>query len=76
MNCPVKPKLFDLQDNGKEVTFEEVLAEVKDRDHQDMSRAESPLRPAEDSVHVNTDGLSIEQVVDKIGEVVKTKVKS
>lgn len=38
----------------------EVLAQVKDRDARDMGRADAPLRPADDAIHLDTSTLSID----------------
>ena len=45
-----------------------VLRDQALRDEQDRSREHSPLEPAPDSVEVDTTGLSIEEVVERIGE--------
>ena len=45
-----------------------VLRDQALRDEQDRSREHSPLAPAADSVEVDTTGLSIDEVVDRIGE--------
>ena len=45
---------------------ETVLAELMQRDHNDTTRAVSPLKPAADAVAINTDGLALEEVVDRI----------
>lgn len=42
------------------------LEELNERDERDMTRDASPLKPADDSIEVDTTGLTIEQVVDKI----------
>ncbi len=47
---------------------EVVLRDQALRDEQDRSREHSPLAPAADSVEVDTTGLSIDEVVDRIGE--------
>lgn len=44
----------------------QVLAEQTIRDQRDSTRLESPLRPAEDAVVLDTTGLTVEQVVDRI----------
>ena len=49
---------------------EKVLEEIKKRDEMDMSRKESPLLQSEDAVLLDTTGLSLEQVADKIGEMI------
>lgn len=41
-------------------------AQIAERDHLDRTRTEAPLRPAEDGVVVATDGIGVEQVVDKL----------
>jgi cytidylate kinase len=45
-----------------------VLRDQALRDEQDRSREHSPLEPAPDSIEVDTTGLSIDEVVDRIGE--------
>jgi cytidylate kinase len=47
-------------------TLASVAAEIAERDRIDSTRAVAPLRPAEDAVHVNTDNLTIEQVVETV----------
>jgi CMP/dCMP kinase len=43
-----------------------VLTEQRQRDERDMTRSDSPLKPAPGSVELDTTGLSLEQVVDRI----------
>jgi cytidylate kinase len=59
-------RTLELEDKGTPQAYEQVLAEIQERDHRDSTRADSPLKPAADSVTVNTDGMSIAQVVDEI----------
>ncbi|MDA1128034.1 MAG: (d)CMP kinase [Chloroflexi bacterium] len=51
---------------GQTVELSTVLSETLARDKIDSSRDDSPLRPANDAWQINTDCLSIEQVVQKI----------
>jgi cytidylate kinase len=51
---------------GETITYQQVLNSVRLRDEIDSQRAHAPLRPATDALILNTDGLSIDQVVDKI----------
>jgi cytidylate kinase len=53
--------------------IETVLREQTIRDEQDRSREHSPLEPAADSVEVDTTGLSIDEVVDRIGELARER---
>jgi cytidylate kinase len=51
---------------GEQISYEAVLNDLKRRDTLDTERATSPLKPASDARHVDTDGRTIEQVVDAI----------
>jgi len=53
--------------------FDEVLAEITARDRRDSHREDSPLAAAPDAVRVDTGGLTIEQVVQRVVEVAKAK---
>ena len=53
------------------VTEGAVLAEMEARDERDRTRAESPLRPAEDAVVVDSTGMSLEAVLARSEEIVR-----
>ncbi|OGN96431.1 MAG: cytidylate kinase [Chloroflexi bacterium RBG_13_51_36] len=57
---------LELSRRGENSSLETVLADLKKRDEMDINRAISPLKPAEDAIIINTENLSLEQVVDKI----------
>ena len=57
-----------------EPSFEEVLNDLRARDYADSHRAAAPLKPAEDSVLVDTTGLSLENSVQKVLQVVRQKL--
>lgn len=63
----------DLLAHGEHVTLEEVLAQQTDRDARDAQRSVGPLVAAADAIEVNTDGLSPEQVVDRLEEIVRRR---
>ena len=52
----------------------EVLADLAERDYNDSHRAVAPLKPAEDSVLVDTSALTLSESVEKIIEVIKEKL--
>jgi len=56
----------ELLKRGENSSLATVLADLKKRDEIDINRTVSPLKPAEDAVIINTEHLSLEQVVDKI----------
>lgn len=53
--------------------FEDVLKDIIKRDEMDTNRAESPLMQAKDAIFIDTTGLTLEQVSDKIGELIQNK---
>lgn len=55
--------------------FEDVLKDIIKRDEMDTNRAESPLMQAKDAICIDTTGLTLEQVSDKIGELIQNKKK-
>lgn len=57
-----------------DLTFQETLHDINTRDERDSTRADSPLRIAEDAVVIDTTDLSIEQVFARMLEVVHNKV--
>ena len=51
----------ELKAKGQEASYEEILANVKERDHIDQNRAVSPLRRAEDALLLDNSNLTIEE---------------
>lgn len=69
-------RLLDLEARGERATFDEVLAQQNLRDERDATREVGPLKPAADAVRLITDGLSPEQVVDRLEELVRERMKA
>lgn len=61
----------ELASRGQEARYEDVLADIRERDHQDSSREHAPLRPADDARVVDTTGLPISRVVEELAELVR-----
>ncbi|MEO6364992.1 MAG: (d)CMP kinase [Luteimonas sp.] len=55
-----------LKDKGVSVTLAGLLGEILARDARDANRAVAPLRPAEDAVRIDTTGLGIDAVVERV----------
>jgi len=68
-------RLLDLQARGEQATLEQVLADQQRRDREDSSRDVGPLKPAPDAIEVSTDGLSIDQVVDRGRAIVRHRTQ-
>lgn len=56
---------------GKNIPYDEVLSSLKNRDSIDSGREIAPLKIADKAYVVNTDHLSVEEVVEKIKEIIK-----
>ncbi len=56
---------------SQESSYDEVLSELRERDRIDSGRRTSPLRPAEDARILHTDGLTLEEVVDRMAKLVE-----
>ena len=56
----------ELLEKGEKISLEQVLTEVKERDHRDSTRAIAPLKKAEDAIEIDSSNLSINEVVDKM----------
>ena len=56
---------------GESAKLDEIEAEIRDRDHRDMTREESPLMQAEDAILVDTSEMTIDEVVEKILSLIK-----
>ncbi|GAA4662801.1 (d)CMP kinase [Gordonia humi] len=59
---------------GRESILDEVLESVNRRDHLDSTREASPLRPADDAVHVDTSDMTLDDVLDTLTELVETRI--
>lgn len=62
------------QEKGIECTYEDIVADVEKRDRIDSSRAFAPLKPAEDSIELDTSKLTIEESVQAVLDIIKAKV--
>ncbi|MDX1582472.1 MAG: (d)CMP kinase [Thermoanaerobaculia bacterium] len=56
----------ELREKGVEESYESVLADLQKRDHQDSTRADSPLTWDETYTVIDTSSLTIDQVVERI----------
>lgn len=62
------------EEKGIEVSYEEVLANVKFRDENDRTSDVAPLKMADDAVLLDSTNLSIEEVTDEAIRIIKEKI--
>ena len=67
-------RVGDLMARGEPVTHQQVLISQRKRDQEDTSRPVGALVPAPDAIVVATDGLSLEEVVDRIEGLVRRRM--
>ena len=66
----------ELREKGMDVSFEEILQDVEQRDYNDMHRDISPLRQAEDARLVDTTLLDLEQSLDVLVSMIREGIPS
>ena len=68
-----KRRYLELQEKGTVCNLDEIQKDIEVRDQRDMNREISPLRQAEDAVLVDSSDLTIQQVVDRILQIFRSK---
>jgi len=69
-----KRRFLENKEMGRDGTYEEILSNLKKRDYIDSHRDFSPLKPAEDSIILDTSDLSIEEVVVECKKIISNKL--
>ena len=73
--CRAQRRYKELIEKGEDVTLEDVLADVNQRDYQDSHREIAPLKPSEDSVMADTSKLNLEESIQLIIDIIKERIK-
>ncbi|MBE6612408.1 MAG: cytidylate kinase, partial [Ruminococcaceae bacterium] len=68
-------RLLEHQAKGVDISFDEVLADINERDHRDMTREISPLCKAEDAVELDNGDLDLEGTVKAALTIIEGKMK-
>jgi len=68
--CRARRRREQLREQGVEIGYEEVFAAQRQRDRRDTSRQVGPLKPAEDAIIVDTSEMTLEEVVEKLYQIV------
>ena len=66
-------RLEDLKAIGEQSSVEKVMSDLMNRDHKDSTRMHSPLKKSEDAIIIDTSDLGINEVIDKIVNIVNNK---
>lgn len=63
-----KRRFKEIQESGIDMTYEEVIENIKSRDYNDMNKKVGALKKAEDAIVIDSSNLTIDEVVNKIKE--------
>ena len=70
-----KRRFEEMQQKQTNITFEEVLKNVEERDYIDSNRKDSPLRKAEDAIEIDNSNLSREEQFQKVLHLAKSTIE-
>lgn len=70
-----KRRYDELVAKGENVTFEETLKDVNERDYRDMHRETAPLKMADDAIEADTSALDFEQSVELVCGIIRNAMK-
>ena len=69
-----KRRCDELSAKGQKVDYNKVLKDIQQRDYQDTHREIAPLKMSRDSIKVDTSYMTIEEVLEKLKDIVAQKV--
>lgn len=62
-------------ERGFDVNYDDILADIKERDYRDENREIAPLKPAEDSIYLDTSDNTREESIEAVLKIVKEEIK-
>ena len=65
----------ELKERGDDINYEDVLANVKERDYLDTTREDSPLVKAEDAVEIDNSDMNLEEQFEKVLKLAQDKIE-
>ena len=66
----------ELQAQDKQITVEEILDQIYQRDQRDEQRVVAPLKAADDALEINTSSLTIDEVLDRLEKTVRQRISA
>ncbi len=69
-----KRRYMQLKTTKSNIEYDSILEQINKRDKMDTTRSISPLKPANDSIVINTDNVTINEVVEKIHNIIIKKL--
>ena len=75
-NVRANRRLAELKKSGKNISFEEVLKDLKKRDYMDINRKVAPLKMADDAILIDNSKLNLEKTLEKCLKIIKKSQKN
>ena len=72
--CRAQRRYKELVKKGENVKYEDVLADVNQRDYQDSHREIAPLKPSEDSIMLDTSKLNLDESIELVIKTIKENI--
>ncbi|HAH43896.1 MAG TPA: cytidylate kinase, partial [Planctomycetaceae bacterium] len=66
----------ELQAQDKQITVEEILDQIYQRDQRDEQRVVAPLKAADDALEINTSSLTRDEVLDQLEKTVRKRISA
>ena len=73
--CRAERRYKELVEKGENVSFDDVLKDVNQRDYQDSHREIAPLKPSDDSIMADTSELTLQESINLIVNTIKEKIQ-
>lgn len=73
--CRAERRYKELVEKGENVSFDDVLKDVNQRDYQDSHREIAPLKPCEESIMADTSELTLQESIDLIVNTIKERIQ-
>ncbi|QDT63286.1 (d)CMP kinase [Calycomorphotria hydatis] len=73
--CRAKRRYSELLERGDEPEFDEILAQIQERDARDCNREVAPLKPANDAVLVDSSPYTLDEVVEKLVSTARDRIR-
>lgn len=70
-----KRRVLQNKENGIDTPYDEILKKIKERDYNDSNRKVAPLKYVEGEIYIDTTNMTIEEVTEKIINIIKEKYK-
>lgn len=67
-------RLLELKEQGQTINEDEVLRQIRERDERDASRKIAPLKPAPDALIIDTTGVELGDVLDRLEQIVRERM--